>query len=75
METRRKFIKNSSALTTMGLLYNWSFASTSSDAYGDVLPKRRLTRDGTMVTAFVWEVIIWELQKIQVMPKKWWNDP
>ena len=52
METRRKFIKKTTALTSMGLLYQWSLANASSDPIGDILPKRRLTRDGTMVTAF-----------------------
>lgn len=52
METRRSFINKASALASLSLLHNWSLGAASSDAIGEMLPKRQLTRDGTMVTAF-----------------------
>ncbi|MCB0669359.1 MAG: aldo/keto reductase [Saprospiraceae bacterium] len=52
MTTRRKFIRKASALTSAGLLTNWSLMATDRDQIGAVLPKRQLTRDGAMVTAF-----------------------
>ena len=52
MESRRTFIKKTSTLTALGLLSQWSLSCSSSDQLGEVLPMRRLTRDGTQVTAF-----------------------
>ena len=52
METRREFIRKTSALTAMSLLSGWVVSCSPSDRLGDVLPQRRLTRDGTKVTAF-----------------------
>ena len=52
METRRSFINKTSKLASLSLIQNWSFESFSSDTIGEVLPKRRLTRDGVMVTSF-----------------------
>jgi len=52
MENRRQFLKKLSAGALASLLYKWSWASASSDKFGEVLPKRTLTRDGQKVTAF-----------------------
>ena len=52
MGTRREFIKKTSAVTALGLLSGWTVSCTPSDELGDVLPTRRLTRDGQKVTAF-----------------------
>lgn len=52
METRRDFIKKASALTTLSLLSGWAASCSTSDKLGNVLPTRRLTRDGQQVTAF-----------------------
>jgi len=52
METRRDFIKKTSALTTISLLSGWPLSCKSSDSVGEILPTRRLTRDGQQVTAF-----------------------
>ena len=52
MKSRRDFLKQASSVTAAGLLSRWSLAATPSDSIGDVLPRRRLTRDGTEVTAF-----------------------
>ena len=52
MRNRREFIKKISALAAGSLLSKWTVASTSSDGFGEVLPKRRLIRDGQKVTAF-----------------------
>ena len=52
MVTRRNFLKTSAAATALGMVTNWAAASDESDRLGAVLPKRKLTRDGAMVTAF-----------------------
>ena len=52
MKTRREFLKKTTALTALGLMTDWASAATESDKLGDVLPKRRLTRDGEKVTVF-----------------------
>lgn len=52
METRRSFINKASTLASLSLLQNWSLGSLNSDVIGEILPQRKLTRDGTMVTAF-----------------------
>lgn len=52
METRRNFIKKTTALTAMGLFADWALAGTDSDKLGEVLPMRQITRDGQKTTAF-----------------------
>lgn len=52
MVTRRKFIRNTSAATALGMVSSWARASTESDRLGQVLPMRRLLRTGEKVTAF-----------------------
>lgn len=52
METRRDFLKKTSMVTAVGLLSGWTLSCSSPDKLGDVLPMRRLTRDGQQVTAF-----------------------
>lgn len=39
-------------MTGLSSMVNWASASNESDALGDVLPTRKLTRDGQRVTAF-----------------------
>lgn len=50
-ETRREFIQKTAALATLGSMVNWASASPSADKFGEILPQRKLTRDGTKVTA------------------------
>lgn len=52
MNTRRDFIKKTTALTALGLMTDWASAASTDDKLGKVLPKRRLTRNGEKVTAF-----------------------
>jgi len=52
MENRRDFIKTSAVLGVFGLLHQWASAIPLTDKHGSILPQRRLTRDGQMVTAF-----------------------
>jgi hypothetical protein len=52
MENRRDFIKTSAVLGVFGLLHQWATAIPLTDKHGSILPQRRLTRDGEMVTAF-----------------------
>jgi len=52
MKTRREFIKQASALTTLTMMAQWAGAKPVSDKLGTILPQRKLTRDGQMVTAF-----------------------
>jgi aryl-alcohol dehydrogenase-like predicted oxidoreductase len=52
METRREFLRKTSILAATGLLSQWSLSCSGSDPLGEVLPLRRLTRDGEKVTAF-----------------------
>ncbi len=52
MDDRRTFLKKTSTIAAMGLLQRWSLKNPPSDSAGELLPQRRLTRDGTMVTAF-----------------------
>ncbi len=52
METRRKFIKNTAALTAGTLLTKWSLAAGKKDKFGQVLPLRKITRSGEKSTAF-----------------------
>lgn len=51
MDTRRSFLKKTSTVTALSLLASWS-SSCTTDKTGEVLPKRRLTRNGEEVTAF-----------------------
>ena len=50
--TKRNFITNSAALAGVTSMVNWASAGDESDRLGAVLPTRKLTRDGTRVTAF-----------------------
>lgn len=52
MHTRRKFIKGVGILASLSMMSKWAGAQTKSDKLGPILPQRRLTRDGQMVTAF-----------------------
>jgi predicted aldo/keto reductase-like oxidoreductase len=52
MKSRREFIKKTSAMAALGLMTDWSTAAVDSDRLGDVLPKRRLIRNGEKVTVF-----------------------
>ncbi len=50
--TKREFLKETAAFASLGSLVNWASASSEEDSLGQVLPKRKLTRDGQRVTAF-----------------------
>jgi aryl-alcohol dehydrogenase-like predicted oxidoreductase len=52
METRRKFIKKAGAAAALGMMMDWAMAMPGSDKLGDVLPQRRLIRNGEKVTAY-----------------------
>jgi len=52
MDTRRDFIKKISAAAALGLVADWALAMPGSDKLGELLPQRRLIRNGEMVTAF-----------------------
>lgn len=52
MKHRREFIKKSTSALAFGLLADWASAEPSHDKLGEILPERRLLRDGTKVTAF-----------------------
>jgi len=52
MSNRRDFLKKATALSASTFLSNWALSAVSNDKYGDVLPMRRITRDGTKSTAF-----------------------
>jgi len=52
MKTRREFLKKTSALTALGLMTDWALAAQPNDHLGELLPKRKLTRNGEKVTAF-----------------------
>ncbi len=52
MDTRREFIKKISAAAALGLVADWALAMPGSDKLGELLPQRRLIRNGEMVTAF-----------------------
>jgi uncharacterized protein len=52
MINRRKFIKDTAALTAFGLVADWASAIPAADKSGYILPQRKLTRDGQKVTAF-----------------------
>lgn len=52
MENRRKFIKKVGTVAALSLIADWASAIPVSDKWGEILPQRRLTRDGQKVTAF-----------------------
>tara|TARA_B100000809_G_scaffold141837_1_gene139391 strand:- start:21223 stop:22239 length:1017 start_codon:yes stop_codon:yes gene_type:complete len=52
MEDRREFIKKAASISAFSLIANWAAAMPTSDALGEVLPLRQLTRDGQKVTSF-----------------------
>ncbi|MEN8230864.1 MAG: aldo/keto reductase, partial [Bacteroidota bacterium] len=52
MKNRRDFIKTSAVLGVFGMLHQWASAIPSKDNHGNILPLRRLTRNGEKVTAF-----------------------
>jgi predicted aldo/keto reductase-like oxidoreductase len=52
MRNRREFIKSSALLGVFGMLHQWASAIPGTDSYGDILPMRRLTRNGEKVTAY-----------------------
>ncbi|MEO0452824.1 MAG: aldo/keto reductase [Verrucomicrobiota bacterium] len=49
---RRKFIKQATAFTALGSVIDWASSAQASDRFGEILPQRQLTQDGTKVTAF-----------------------
>ena len=52
MKNRREFIKSSALLGAFSLLHQWASAIPVADVHGDLLPLRRLTRNGEKVTAY-----------------------
>ncbi len=52
MENRREFMKRSATLAAFSLIADWASASPARDKWGEILPQRRLTRNGEKVTAF-----------------------
>ncbi len=50
--TKREFLKETAAFVGLGSMMRWASASSEKDSLGQVLPKRKLTRDGERVTAF-----------------------
>jgi uncharacterized protein len=52
METRRKFIKKTAAISVAGILSHWTLNALGSDRLGEVLPQRQITRNGEKSTAF-----------------------
>jgi len=52
METRRNFLKKVSAAAALGFVADWAMAWEGSDRLGDILPQRRLIRNGEKVTGF-----------------------
>ena len=52
MENRRKFIKKATTVAAFGLMADWVSAKPESDSLGEILPQRRLIRNGEKVTAF-----------------------
>ncbi|MFH0758840.1 MAG: aldo/keto reductase [Bacteroidota bacterium] len=52
MKNRRDFIKTSAVLGVFGMLHQWASAIPLTDTHGNVLPQRRLLRNGEKVTAF-----------------------
>jgi uncharacterized protein len=52
METRREFLKKTTAIGAMGLFTNWAMADPATDKIGKVLPMRQIIRNGEKTTAF-----------------------
>jgi aryl-alcohol dehydrogenase-like predicted oxidoreductase len=52
MKNRREFIKSTAVLGVFGMLHQWASAIPLADTHGDMLPLRRLTRNGEKVTAY-----------------------
>ena len=52
MKNRREFIKSSAILGVFGMLHQWASAIPLADTHGDLLPMRRLIRNGEKVTSF-----------------------
>jgi len=52
METRRKFIKTTAAFSLAGALSHWAINAFGEDNRGEILPQRRITRNGEKTTAF-----------------------
>ena len=52
MKNRREFIKSTALLGVFGMLHQWASAMPATDTHGDILPMRRLIRNGEKVTAF-----------------------
>ncbi len=52
MENRRKFIKKAAAVAALSLVADWASAIPDSDKWGDILPQRKLIRNGEKVTSF-----------------------
>ncbi|MBK1879028.1 aldo/keto reductase [Pelagicoccus mobilis] len=50
-DSRRAFIKKSAKLAALAPMLSWAAASQESDSLGNVLPMRKLTRDGERVTS------------------------
>ncbi len=51
MENRREFIRKSATVAAFSLIADWASASPAKDKWGEILPQRRLTRNGEKVTA------------------------
>ena len=52
MKNRREFIKSSALIGVFGMLHQWASAVPVADTHGDLLPLRKLTRNGEKVTAY-----------------------
>lgn len=52
MKNRREFIKSTALLGVFGMLHQWASAIPLADMHGDMLPMRRLIRNGEKVTAY-----------------------
>ncbi len=52
MENRRSFIKKASTVAALGLMTDWACTTLKVDRIGEILPQRRLIRNGEKVTAF-----------------------
>ena len=52
MNTRRDFLKKTTAITALSLFADWTSAAPVYDRLGEVLPMRRLLRNGEKTTAF-----------------------
>jgi hypothetical protein len=52
METRRNFIKKTAAFSLAGALSHWAINAFGHDGKGEILPQRRLIRNGEKTTAF-----------------------